>query len=341
MKLTILTASAALLAAFVVLTPVERALGQPKGGKGKGTPPVAPPTKAVVQVKDAKIGVLKVQGNVYMLVTPGGNVAVSVGDWGVLVVDPPAAEYGEAVLAEIRKLSNKPIRYVLNTSLSHMGANSLISRAGAPVTGGNLGAVALDNGATIIAHENVLTRLADVPEGQPVPDADALPTTTYNVGQKEVYFNDEAVIARYEPSAHTDGDSIVIFRRSDVLAAGDIFDMTSYPRIDMAKGGNVEGVIAGLNFLLEFAIPRHEQEGGTYIIPGRGRLTDEHDLLEYRDMVTIIRDRVKAGIAKGQTLAQVKAGKPTYEYDARWGSTSGNWTTDMFIEAVYKSLGGK
>ncbi|MEI9813984.1 MAG: hypothetical protein WDO18_15665 [Acidobacteriota bacterium] len=139
--------------------------------------------------------------------------------------------------------------------------------------------------------------------------------------------------------AHTDGDSIVFFRRSDVVAAGNLFDMTSYPRIDLAKGGNVQGVLKGLNLILDLCVPKHEQEGGTYVIPGRGRLTDEHDVLEYRDMVTIIRDRIQDGIKKGQTLAQVKAAKPTYEYDARWGSSTGDWTTDMFIEAVYKESG--
>jgi glyoxylase-like metal-dependent hydrolase (beta-lactamase superfamily II) len=183
--------------------------------------------------------------------------------------------------------------------------------------------------------------MSNVPEGQKVPNADALPTTTYNEGQKEIFFNDEPVLAMFQPKAHTDGDSMIFFRRSDVIAAGDILDMTSFPHIDLAKGGNVDGVIKALNVLLDLCIPRHQQEGGTYVIPGRGRLTDEHDVLEYRDMVTIIRDRVRNLIGKGQTLAQVKAAKPTYEYDPRWGATTGDWTTDMFVEAVYKSLGGK
>jgi hypothetical protein len=209
------------------------------------------------------------------------------------------------------------------------------------VTGGNLGAVAFDNGATIIAHEKVQLRMIDVPEGQAVPDSDALPTTTYNEAQKELFFNEEPVLTMAALNALTDGDSFVFFRRSDVIAAGNLLDMTAYPRIDVAKGGTVQGVLNALNTILDLCIPKHHQEGGTYVVPGRGRLTDEHDVLEYRDMVAIIRDRVQDGIKKGQTLAQVKAAKPTYEYDARWGSTSGDWTTDMFIEAVYKSLGGK
>jgi len=291
--------------------------------------------------KQQPIGTLKVQGNVYMIVAPGGNVVVQTGDWGVLIVDTPAEGASDAVIAEIRKLSDKPIRYLINTSIDHTETNAPISRAGAPITGGNLGAVAFDNGATIVAHENVLGRMSNVPEGQKVPNADALPTTTYNEGQKEIFFNDEPVLAMFQPKAHTDGDSIVFFRRSDVIAAGDILDMTLYPHVDLAKGGNIDGVIKALNVILDLCIPRHQQEGGTYVIPGRGRLTDEHDVLEYRDMVTIIRDRVKNLIGKGQNLAQVKAAKVTYEYDARWGATTGPWTTDMFVEAVYKSLGGK
>jgi glyoxylase-like metal-dependent hydrolase (beta-lactamase superfamily II) len=326
-SLSLATAVAA-SAAFLVLGPAPKAYGQQKGKQAKAAP-------------GPQVGVQKVQGNVYMIWTPGGNVAVSVGDWGVMVVDTPAEGLSDAVLAEIKKLSDKPIRYVLNTSLDGTATNGPISRAGAPVTGGNLGAVAFENGATIVAHENVLARMSNVPEGQKVPNADALPTTTFNEGQKEVFFNEEPVLAIYQEAAHTDGDSVVFFRRSDVIAAGGVFDMTAYPHIDLAKGGNVQGVLKALNLILDLCVPRHEQEGGTYVIPGKGRLTDEHDVLEYRDMVTIIRDRIQDGIKKGQTLAQIKAAKPTYEYDARWGSTTGPWTTDMFIEAVYKSLGGK
>lgn len=330
--------AAALLAAaagFLALAPVTPAQAQQKGA------PKAAPAKGKQAPAGPQVGVQKVQGNVYMIWTPDRNVVVSVGDWGALVVDTPQEALAPAVIAEIQKLSSKPIRYVLNTSISHTDSNAQVSRAGAPVVGGNLGAVAFENGATIVAHENVLYRMSNVPEGQKVPNADALPTTTYNEGQKEIFFNEEPVIAIYQPEAHSDGDSIVFFRRSDVLAAGKVFDMTSYPHIDLEKGGNVQGVLSALNLMLDLAIPRHQQEGGTYIIPGRGRLTDEHDLLEYRDMVTIIRDRIEAGIKKGQTLAQIKAARPTYEYDPRWGKASGEWTTDMFIEAVYKSLGGK
>ena len=165
----------------------------------------------------------------------------------------------------------------------------------------------------------------------------AWPTDTFVTKQKELYFNGESIQTIYKPG-HTDGDSIVYFRRSDVIASGELFNTLTYPVIDLARGGSIKGVLAGLNDMLDIAIPKAMQEGGTYIIPGRGRLTDEADLLEYRDMVTIIRDRVQDGVKRGLTLDQVKAGKPTLDYDARWGASSGAWTTDMFLEAVYKDL---
>jgi hypothetical protein len=339
--------AAALLAAsamFLNVGSATRVFAQGKGApKGAANVKPAPPKQAKqASAEDlASVATMKVQGNVYMIYTRLGNVAVSVGDSGVLVVDSPAEGLSDAVIAEIHKLSPRPIRYLINTSVDRTATNAQISRAGAPVTGGNLGAVAFDNGATIIAHEKVQLRMSDVPEGQPVPNPDALPTTTYNESQKELFFNEEPVLTMAALNASTDGDSFVFFRRSDVIAAGNLLDMTLYPRIDLAKGGSVQGVLNGLNNILDLCIPKHHQEGGTYVIPGRGRLTDEHDVLEYRDMVTIVRDRIQDGIKKKQTLAQIKAAKPTYEYDARWGSNSGDWTTDMFIEAVYKSLGGK
>jgi glyoxylase-like metal-dependent hydrolase (beta-lactamase superfamily II) len=140
------------------------------------------------------------------------------------------------------------------------------------------------------------------------------------------------------PAASTDGDVLVFFRSSDVIAAGDIYDTTAYPRIVLARGGTVNGVIEGLNRLIDLAISEQFTEGGTRIVPGRGRISDEFDVVEYRDMVTIVRDRVKAMITKGMTLDQVKAARPTLDWDPRYGSASGPWTTVMFVEAVYRSL---
>jgi glyoxylase-like metal-dependent hydrolase (beta-lactamase superfamily II) len=283
---------------------------------------------------------LKVQGNVYMLVGAGGNIALQIADDGVLLVDSGTTANAEKVVAAVRELTNKPIRYIINTSADpdHVGGNDTIGKLGSTIAGGNVGAGA-GVGAGIIAHENVLTRMS-APTGKSAPyPTTAWPTDTFVSKQKELYFNGEAIQTIYKPG-HTDGDSIVYFRRSDVIVAGELFNTLTYPVIDLAKGGSIKGVLAGLNDMLDIAIPKAMQEGGTYIIPGRGRLTDEADLLEYRDMVTIIRDRVADGVKRGQTLEQVKAGKPTLDYDARWGATSGPWTTDMFLEAVYKDLKG-
>jgi cyclase len=304
------------------------------GGRGgRGAAPAAP------GATDAELHILHVQGNVHMLVGAGGNIALQVGDDGVLLVDTGLAANAEKVVAAIRTISNKPIRYIVNTHVhpDHVGGNDFIGKLGSTIAGGNVGAGA-GVGAGIIAHENVLNRMS-APTGQQAPfPTTAWPTDTYISKQKELFFNGESLQIIHQPAAHTDGDSIVYFRKSDVIVAGDLFVTTTYPFIDSARGGNITGIIAALNNMLDIAIPKAMQEGGTYIIPGHGRLTDEADLLEYRDMITIIRDRIQDGVKRGQTLEQVKAGKPTLDYDARWGATSGFWTTDQFIEAVYKDL---
>ena len=166
----------------------------------------------------------------------------------------------------------------------------------------------------------------------------AWPTEGYPGDYKEVTFNGEAIQLFHQPAAHTDGDSLIFFRRSDVIVTGDIFVTTSYPVIDVKRGGSINGVIAGLNHIIDITIPKDWQEGGTMVIPGHGRIGDEADVVEYRDMVTIIRDRIQNMIRKGLTLEQVKAARPTLEYDPRYGFESGPWTTAMFVEAVYRGL---
>jgi glyoxylase-like metal-dependent hydrolase (beta-lactamase superfamily II) len=167
------------------------------------------------------------------------------------------------------------------------------------------------------------------------------PLNSFFEENKDFYFNGEAIFIHHIPRAHTDGDSVVYFRGSDVLVAGDIFVTTTYPVIDARSGGGVQGFIDGLNKMLEIAVPKRLQEGGTYVIPGHGRVGDEADVLTYRDMIVFVRDRVQAFIKKGMTLEQVKAAKPTLDYDPRYGSEKGAWTTDMFVTAVYQSLSGK
>ncbi len=299
--------------------------------------------------QNSEIHELHVQGNVYMLVGAGGNIAVQAGKDGVLLVDTGGAQMTDQVLATVKQLAkpitNRPIRFIINTHFhpDHTGGNEKLRAAGATITGGNVAGNISDatEGAALFAHENVMKRMS-APTGSAAPrPSGAWPTDTYFGDKKEIFFNGEAIQLFHPNSAHTDGDSIVFFRRSDVISSGDIFMTTSYPVIDLQGGGSINGVIDALNFILDLTIPAEKQEGGTMVIPGHGRLCDEADVVEYRDMVTIIRDRIQDMIKKGMTLEQVKAAKPTRDYDPIYGSTTGFWTTDMFVEAVYKSLGTK
>src|SRR5262245_42729931 len=287
---------------------------------------------------NVQIHVLPVRDNIFMLVGAGGNITVQTGAEGVVVVDTQFAPLAPKILAAIRTLSKGPIRYIINTSYDkdHTGGNDPIRQAGSTIAGGN---VALDirdaaEGAQIVAHENVLQHMKGAPPN-------ALPNRTYIADQKKIFFNGEGIQVIHQPNAHTDSDSIVFFRRSDVISTGDIFTTTNYPVIDLNAGGNIQGIIAGLNRIIDMIIPVYGQEGGTLVIPGHGRLCDLGDVINYREMATIVRDRVQDMVKKGMTLDQVKAAKPTRDYDPVYGATTGFWTTDMFVEAVYKGLSKK
>ena len=341
--------------------------------KGR-TSPIVPPSAPVTATSPPGIQILPVRGNVYMLLGAGGNITASIGRDGVLMVDAGLAQMTDLVLAAIRQLQSdldlrdrplgsgaetrssvasrnteppaKPIRYIVDTSADpdHAGGNEKIRAAGRTFTGGNVAGNIADagEGAAILAHENVLQRLLEPGAGEQKAPPDAQPTDTYYTDSMKLshFFNGEGIQVIHQPSAHTEGDSLVWFRGSDIIAAGDIYSTVSYPVIDVKHGGTINGVIDGLNRILDLSVAEFRTEGGTLVIPGHGRLSDSADVAYYRDMVTIIRDRVQAMIDKGMTLDQVKAARPTADYEPRYGATSGAWTTDMFVEAVYVTLGG-
>ena len=286
-----------------------------------------------------EIGVLPVQGNIYMLVGPESNVTIQVGNEGVLVVDAMGTAMAETLLAAIQEITDKPITFVVNTHAhpDNVGGNAVLAEAGSNIAGGNVVGTIADAGATarIVAHENALIAITAMEDLLPF---EGWPTDTYFTGHKDLFFNGEAVRVLHQPAAHTDGDSIVFFRRSDVIATGDIFLTTTYPYIDRAAGGSFQGIIDSLNRILDLAVPADRQEGGTMIIPGQGRLSDEADVLEYRDMLTIIRDRIRYLVDQGMSLDEVLDAHPTLDYDGRYGADSGPWTTEQFIEAVYEEL---
>jgi len=308
-----------------------------------------PPPNSARQGRNSNPGevhLLPVQGNIFMLVGAGGNITVQAGDDGMLLVDTGFAAMSDKVLEAIRPLSKRPLVYIINTDDrgDHIGGNENIGKTGRPVPTDSQRYAVADrveaSHAYIIAFQTVLDRLS-TPTGQVAATPEgAWPNDTYSVPQKNLFFNGEAVEIFHQP-ANTDGNSFVFFRRSDVVSAGDIFDPAEYPIIDLKSGGSLQGVIDGLNRLKLMVIPADHQEGGTMIIPGHGRLSDAADLAFYQQMVTIIRDRLRDMIKRGMTLEQVKAAKPTLDYDPIYGSTTGNWTTDMFVEAAYKSLSGK
>jgi glyoxylase-like metal-dependent hydrolase (beta-lactamase superfamily II) len=328
--------------------------------------------------QDGEVHILPVQDNIYMLVADGTNVTVSAGPQGVLLVNTGSAKMTEKLQAAVNQLASslaagktnkcngvdcpgtwgwsspfmntvisspdppKPLRYIVNTSAAadNTGGNEKFAVSGFFPRVGLGGATGVGRTATIIAHENVLSRMS-APAGKPAPTPEkAWPTDTYfdEFYKLPEYFNGEAVIVYHESAANSDGDSIVFFRHSEVISAGDIFSTVRYPVIDIDKGGSIQGVINGLNHILDLAVAEYRGQGGTWVIPSHGRLSDTADVASYRNMLTMIRDRVRDSINKGMTLEQVKASKPTLDFDGRYGSDSGSWTTSMFIEAVYKSL---
>jgi cyclase len=293
---------------------------------------------------DGQVHVLPVRGNVYMVVGGGGNITVQAGGEGVLLVDTGLASMSDKVLAAVRTISRGPLRYIVNTNEreEHTGGNETLAAAGKTVPfrltnpSHVQGAIGTDR-ASVISFLTVFHRMS-APTGQVAPRAEAAwPDNTYSTPQKKLYFNDEPVLIMHRPS-NTDGNSIVHFRTADVVSTGDLVDLTAYPFIDVNAGGSIQAVVESLNRLIDITVPGRTSEGGTLVIPGHGRLADQPDVVYYQQMVAIVRDRIKDMIARRMTLEQVKAARPTRDYDPRFGRETGAWTTDMFVEAAYLSL---
>lgn len=292
-----------------------------------------------------ELQVLPVNGKVRMIVGAGANITVQAGDDGVVVVDTGAASMSEKVLAAIRTISKGPIRYIINTTEyeDYVGGNALIADNGEIIpfrepnyTAGPQGALDITK-ASVISYYTMFHRLAGPTGKTPKIPELGWPDNTFSISQKRLYFNDEPVVIMHVPS-NTDGNSIVLFRKSDVVSAGGLLDLTSYPVIDPSAGGSIDTFVDSLNRLIDVTVPANNAAGGTLVVPGRGRIADHAEVVYYRDMMTIIRDRIQDMVRKGMTLAQVKAARPTRDYDRRYGKTTGSWTTDMFVEAAFQSL---
>ena len=278
------------------------------------------------EASEAEVESMHVKGNVWVVRGAGANITVQIGDEGVLLVDSGSQEASEAVRREIERLAaGKPIRYLINTHWhpDHTGGNVSLSAA----------TPQHPQRAAILAHEKVYASLNE----HSLPASDLVMDTFFGPN-RTIHFNGEAIEIINVGSAHTDGDAIVFFRKSDVVSSGDAFTTTGYPRIKAEDGATVAGTITALNRIIDIAVAEFRQQGGTVVVPGHGRLYDETDVVEYRDMLSIVRDRVENSVKQGKSLEAIRADRPTIEYDGVYGSDTGSWTTDMFVAAVYHSL---
>jgi glyoxylase-like metal-dependent hydrolase (beta-lactamase superfamily II) len=305
---------------------------------------IAARSRTVVDAQEGGLDVVRVRKSFYMIAGAGGNIGVQVGSDGIVLVNAGTAEATDQVLVALKKLTDLPIRYIINADAGRdfVGGNEKLAKAGFTIFTnalGNTGFVgAMTNGgaAAILAHESVLDRMTK--DGF---SAAAAPTEAFYARRKALRMNDEGIEVLYQPSAHSNADSFVLFRGSDVVVTGDVMDTRRFPVIDVAGGGSIQGEIEALNKLIELTIaptPFIYKDVGTYVVPGHGRLSEQQEVVEYRDMVVIVRDNVADLLAQKKTLEQIKAARPALPYETRYGSKTGTWTTDMFIEAIYKSL---
>jgi cyclase len=324
------------VAAYAVFGFVHRGVAvEPQGSQGR---------QAATAASSGALEVLEVRPNFFMIAGAGGNIGVQVGDDGVVVVDAGSATNAADVVAAIKRMTTKPIRYIIDTGpdADHVGGNDVLSKAGDQFFPGTRPAGArpdaLRSVAAIVAAEGVAQHMTAAADSTRAPIG--LPTESFHYARKYFYLNNEAIEVLHQPAAHTDSDAFAFFRRSDVVVAGDVIDTRRFPVIDIELGGSIDGEIAALNRLADLAVPSVpvvSREAGTVVIPGHGRLCDQFDVIEYRDMVTIIRDRVRELVTAGRSLEQVKAARPAQGYEGRYG-TDREWTTEKFVEAVYRSL---
>ena len=308
----------------------------------------------------ARLEVIQVRPNFYMIVGAGANIAAQIGPNGVVLVNAGIAEASDEVVAAVRKLTTQPIRYIIDTSADPdvVGGNARIAKSGRAITSFAVGAnrmtiVGTDvDAARVLSHESILTRMRLAgPNGTSPFASETWPSETFEERRRTMYFNDEGIEILHQPAAHTDADAIVFFRKSDVIVAGNLIDTDRFPVIDLARGGSVKGEIEALNRIIATAIPpgpfiglpngpnaTATLQGGTDVLPGRGRVYRQIDVVNYRDMLVIISDIVQDMIDRKMTLDQIKAADPAKPYTTRYGTTSGPWTTNDFVEAVYKSL---
>jgi glyoxylase-like metal-dependent hydrolase (beta-lactamase superfamily II) len=305
------------------------------------------------QEKSGGLEVVQIRENFHVIAGAGGNIVVQTGPDGVILVDSGSTAMADQVLAAIKRITPLPIRYIINTSMDadHVGGNDTLARAGLSILPGAVAAgaglnddlVSNSGRASVLAHENVLTRMTAATGPQAVPSA-LWPTKTFAYRMYSMYLNGEGIQVMHMPAARTDGDTIVFFRRGDVIATGDIIDTTRWPLIDVKKGGTVQGELDALNRLMDLSIhnlPIQWHPDRTFLVPGHGFVYDKLDLLEYRDAVTVVRDRVQDLIGQGRSLAQVKAANPTLGYRSQYGTDTGPWTTDMFVETIFNELSRK
>ena len=302
------------------------------GHKG-GLEPLKAAAPQAAAAPSNSLEILEVRPSFFVIAGAGGNIGVQVGEDGVVVVDAGRAADAPAVLAAIKRISPKPIRYVINTGPDpdHVGGNELLSKAGEKFFSGRNPGGALNTAysvAPILSAEGVLRHMAKSPPG-------AWPTEVFHYSRQYMYLNGEAIEVLHQAAAHTDSDVFAFFRRSDVVVAGDVLDTRQFPVVDVERGGTIEGEIAALNRLVDLAVPSTPvvtREAGTIVVPGHGRLCDQYDVVDYRDMVAIVRDRVRDLKKAGRSLADVKAAQPAKGYVGRYGNP------DLFVDAVYRSL---